>query len=438
MNKIMILFFVFLSFIFNFAASEELTLYLNNLHRLPREHSENTSPLYFLTFDTLRVKKDTIASHDIFVPVKLPDMKHSTDTAFFKEFFTGWENSVFGRETMFLVGNYKSDTTYIWADLNNNLDFTDDNTFFMITNDNPDIYIGLPNSKNPEGKFLYKFGKKRYEDTLLRNRVREHFYNDDKKKRFITTECDYWIAVTRLNILSCDTIVDGKKVQIGLMDWNCNGLFNDIDTISEDNFHSDRILIGIYGNGIISDRLSAGAVVILPETLIPINGNIYQIVEVEPAGKFIKIKKTDKTYQILKKGDLLPDLEFTLFNNEKTSLRKQIVSGKYNLIDIWGFWCKGCILAISKLKILDSIYSDKLNIIGLHDNESSKKLANQTVKKYDIKWTLGYLTSEIEKKLLSSGGFPYYVLVDKEGKILKFDTGLDEVEEIFKKATNKE
>jgi thiol-disulfide isomerase/thioredoxin len=436
MNRNVLLVAILMSITIQVALSEELTLYFQNLYRLPREQSENTSPLYFLNFDTLRVSIDTISSHDIFVPVKLPDMKHSSDTTFFKEYFTGWENSVFGRETMFLVGNYKSDTTYIWADLNNNLDFTDDNAFFMITKENPYIYVALTNSKNPEGKFLYKLGKKHYEDTTLKNEIREHFYNDDKKQGFITTDCNYWLGVTRLSILSCDTVIEGEKIQIGLMDWNCNGLFNDIDTVSPDNFHSDRILTGIYGNKIISDRLSAGAVVILPETLIPINGKIYSLIEVVPSGRYIKIKKTDRTYQLLKKGDPLPDLEFTLFNREKTSLRKQIVSGKYNLIDIWGFWCKGCMLAIPKLKKLDSLYSDKLNIIGLHDSQSNAQYAFKTVKQYDIKWKVGFLTSEIEKKLLSSGGFPYYVLVDREGKIAEFDPTLKEVEELLKKSTN--
>jgi len=125
-------------------------------------------------------------------------------------------------------------------------------------------------------------------------------------------------------------------------------------------------------------------------------------------------------------------LKFNLFNGEKTSLQQKIIKGKFNLIDIWAYWCKGCVLAIPKLKKLDSLYSDKFNIIGLHHNESSKEIAKKTVKKFNMIWTEGYLTAEIEKKLLSSGGFPYYVLIDPEGKIYKFDTNLKEVEEIMK------
>jgi thiol-disulfide isomerase/thioredoxin len=432
MKKILLVF-LFIVISINFAICEELTLYFKNLYRLPHEKSENTTPLYFKNFDTIWKRIDTSRKHDKPIPIKLPDMKHSADTTFFKEFFTGWEKPAFSRETMFLVGNYKADTTYIWADLNNNLDFTDDNAFYIIAKDNPNVYIALPNSKNPDGKFLYKFNKKVYSDTAQRNIVREHFYNDGKKKGFITTECDYWIGETRLNILSCDTVIDGKRVQIGIIDWNCNGLFNDIDTVSKDNFHSDRVLVGVYGSEIISYKPSCGAVQMLPETLIPINGIFYLLTEVEPSGKYIKILKTDKYYKILKEGDSLPDMKFTLFDGQKVSFSEKIVRGKFNLVDMWGFWCQGCVIAIPKLKLLDSIYSDKLNIIGLHHNESSHEIAKKTVDKYVMKWTQGFLNADIEKKLLSSGAYPYYVLIGPDGNIYKFEANLKEVEEILKK-----
>jgi thiol-disulfide isomerase/thioredoxin len=385
-----------------------------------------------LKFDTLRVRRDTIKEHNRYYPVRLPDMKNCRDTAYFLEFFTGWEDPPYDRETMFLVGNYKADTTYVWADLNNNLDFRDDNSFFVLTKDNPDFYIALPNQKLPEGKFLYKLGKKNYRDEEIKKSICEHFYNNDKKKGRITTDCDYWFAETRMNILSCDTVIEGSKVQIGLMDWNCNGLYNDIDTISKDNFNSDRILVGKYGSDIIPSEPSRGAVILLPETLIPINGKIYEFKEVDPAGKYLVIEKTNKTYKILEIGDTLPDLMFKTLKNDTTSLQQNIVKGKYNLIDIWGFWCSGCMMSIPTIKRLDSTYSDRLNIIGLHDYQSSKKIALETIEKKDANWTKGFLTPEIEKKLLSSGGYPYYVLVDGEGKILKFDTTLKEVEEILK------
>ena len=44
---------VFLVTIYFVNASEELKLNFQNHHRVPDEYSENTSPLYFLTFDTL-------------------------------------------------------------------------------------------------------------------------------------------------------------------------------------------------------------------------------------------------------------------------------------------------------------------------------------------------------------------------------------------------
>jgi thiol-disulfide isomerase/thioredoxin len=395
MKITIILFFIFL-ICCNVFASEELIFYFQNLHRITKP--ANPTPLYFLTFDTLRFKNKSNESLNKTFRIKFPDMRKSKDTAYFKEYFTGWENPLFDRSIMFLVGNYKSDTTYIWADLNCNLDFTDDNAFYTITKENPGVFISLINSKNLEGNFLYKFEKISFNDTTFKNAAIEHYAKNDKKKGIITTDVDYWFANTRLNVLSCDTIIDGKKVQICLMDWNCNGLFNDIETLSNDNFLSDRILIGEYGAELISSKPSAGAVILLPETLIPNNGKIYKLLEVEPTGKYLRIKQIDTTYHILKIGDTLPDLEYKLVNGDKTSLNKQLANGKYNLIDFWGFWCKGCIHAIPKLKELNSKYSDKLNIIGLHDYKSKKQSAIQTIEKYNLQWSIGYLTPEIEKE----------------------------------------
>ncbi len=414
--------------------SHDLKLYLKNLHRTAIDGDENMRPVYILNFDTLKViyESDSGKTDTNYYPIKLPNMNNSADTGFAKIFFTGQAQGVFPREIMFLFGNFKSDTTYIWPDFNNNLDFTDDNAFYTLTKDNPYIYIPIPNSKNPEGMFLYKIGKAHYNDSEQENRYKEHFYNDDPKKGFITADCKYWYSEQRLNILTCDTVIDGKKIQIGLMDWNCNGLYNDIDTVTPNNFNSDRILVGEYGKNTISYKPCDGAAILLPETLIPINGKIYKLKDIDETGKYIIIKPTNKKYPYLQIGDTVPDLEFKLTNGEITSLAKHIEKGKFNLIDMWAVWCQGCVWVLPKLKTLDSQYSSYFNIISLHHDDDNIKYADSLFVAKGIKWTNGVLNAKIEKKLLSPGGFPYYVLIGPDGKILKFDPEIDYVENILK------
>jgi len=211
-----------------------------------------------------------------------------------------------------------------------------------------------------------------------------------------------------------------------------NGLFNDIDTITKDNFFSDKILIGEYGNKVISSDPAAGATRILPETLIPINGEYYAVKYIEATGKYIKIYPTGEQSVILTKGDILPNFDIEYINGDKTTLYNVLSKNKYNLIDCWAFWCKPCLESISDIKRLDSVYKDKINIIGLHDWRN-KKGAEKAIKKYNIQYKTGFLTIDIEKIILAPTMFPYYVLLDKNGKVVKFNMTLDELEDILKK-----
>lgn len=415
------------------AYSSEIKLYFENKYRVPDSIPENTIPLYKLRFDTLKIKSKENPEYVKILPLIKPDMKNSKDTAYFRIYFTGFESSektaIEGVHRC-LVGNYKADSTFIWVDLNNNMDFTDDNAFYTLHKDSS-IIMKFYNSKNEKGIFQYKISKIKFRDSASKASIIEHYYVGEDSKGTKTTEPEYWLSEVRLNLLSCDTVIKGEKVQIGLMDYNCNGLYNDIDTVSPNNNKSDKILTGEYGNSIISSNPCDGAVALLPETLFKINNQVYLVKEVEQTGKYIILEETDKPYNILSAGDKFPDLELTLFNDDEANLKELIISGKYNLIDIWGFWCKGCVLSLPQLKEFDSIYSDRFNIIGLHCYKTSKKKAREFVEKNEMKWTQGFLNANIEKTLLSNS-YPFYILIDTNGKIVKFNIRLNEVEEILK------
>ena len=76
-------------------------------------------------------------------------------------------------------------------------------------------------------------------------------------------------------------------------------------------------------------------------------------------------------------------------------------------------------------------YSDKFIVIGLHDWNMKSEDVAKFCKQKEMNWTNGMLTPKIAKGLLSGGGYYYYVLIDPDGKILKFGTSLDEIEEIL-------
>ncbi|MFC2131066.1 TlpA family protein disulfide reductase [Bacteroidota bacterium] len=429
MKKLPIFIFIFTILSLTSIKAEEIKIYLSNKGRIPMEGFEdNINPLYVLTSDTLKAYKKVMH-------LKIDEKDKLSDIAFSKLYFIGWDDLPLPRQAMFLFVNYKSDTVKIIPDLNHNLDFTDEKNIYYISKSNPNTYIDLPNQNNPNGKFRYRIGKLKDIDSMKLSDVKEYYYNDKPEEGLVTTEPEFWFFVTRSNILSSDTIINGKKTQIGLRDENCNGLYKDGDYSElQDNPFADRVLVGEYGSNVLIPESFAGSVKICSETSITINKIQYLVTDIEETGKYICLKPTGKASESFGIGEPLPDFEFELINGNRKTIKDEMLPGKFNLIDIWAIWCKGCVLAVPKLKMLDSVYHDDFKIISLHESRTKKSKVERFLKNNKITWTNGYLTTKIAKKILAGNGYPFYILVNKEGNAIKFTYVLDDIISILEQS----
>ena len=404
---------------------EDYKLYFENKNRTKYINSANTNPMFILDVDS-------VDAGNKIVPIKLPEGIDIIDKGFTRTFFTGCDSGVFSRFIMILYVNYKSDTTYIFPDFNCNLDFTDDK-LYMITDKQKEVFIEIPNSTFPEGKFRYKIEKVNYRNEESRKSIEDYHTRTDPSKGFITEHSDYWIGETRLNTKSCDTIIDGYEVQLGLMDWNCNGLYDDIDTVSKDNFNSDRFLVGDYLVDTISSDLRGGSAKYATDGRIEINKKVYKIKHIDKYGNYAIISKTDEISTKLKVREPVPPLEFRLFDSTMTDLQKVLDKDKYNLVNVWGLWCKPCIEKMPEMVRLDSLYRNKIKIINIHGNMDESKMFRKiinTSEKLGVTWTSGFLTNEIKKQLYIDK-FPQMILIDKSGKIIDFDVNLKNLKSLL-------
>ncbi|WP_029906605.1 TlpA disulfide reductase family protein [Prevotella sp. 10(H)] len=164
------------------------------------------------------------------------------------------------------------------------------------------------------------------------------------------------------------------------------------------------------------------------------------------AKKQIEHNEKQQNNKIYEVGDTAPD-----FEREDTSRKiikfSDLAQDKYVLIDCWASWCAPCIKEIPKVKQLHKQYKDKgLAIIGVSlDGEKNDWLKAidkyklddwpQVLSKPDIDETVF-----IENDISDSYGIeaiPYYVLIDKQGKILAKwqylgDEQLSEIDKILK------
>ena len=329
------------------------------------------------------------------------------DTAIAFNYFTGWENAFIKNTTAFLFGNYKSRSPIVYVDYNHNLDFSDDGLPLQF-DEEKGLTVYLENSNIPGAKFPIKLF---YPD--LNEEQKEQIKTfikpsglDAKGNNIVPIE--FWLADKRKNFKITNTSINNKPLKIGLYDYNCNGLF--------DNIEKDRIMIGDNGKNKISGRLQKGAITFTKNTLISIMGITYEVIEIETSGKYIKIIKSQKIYnKPVGIGDNVSDLKIELISGEIITIKDLLKENSFLLLDFWGSWCKGCTQQLPELKNL-ALASRNMEVIGINSGDDLNEIERYLLK-HDIKWKNGRANEAMMKKLRVDG-FPNYLLIGQDGNII--------------------
>jgi thiol-disulfide isomerase/thioredoxin len=155
---------------------------------------------------------------------------------------------------------------------------------------------------------------------------------------------------------------------------------------------------------------------------------------------YMDVAKEAELRRALLPGKVAPD--FTLLKRDSTALTLSSIRGKYVMLDFWASWCKPCREAIPHWKTVYQKYHDKgFEILSVSDDS---KWADWT-KAMDFEkmpWT--QVIDEFSLKnmparvgtLYQTHFIPFYVLLDKEGKILVYSGEKKDIdaklEEVFK------
>ena len=97
------------------------------------------------------------------------------------------------------------------------------------------------------------------------------------------------------------------------------------------------------------------------------------------------------------------------------------------LLDFWASWCMPCLKEIPKMKEVYKKYNEKgLTIIGI-SLDRVKDSWSEAIRKYNLNVWPQILSSETNEKdekennlsyLYNCDAIPFYVLIDKEGKVV--------------------
>ncbi len=214
--------------------------------------------------------------------------------------------------------------------------------------------------------------------------------------------------------------------QITLIDNNNNKRFNDLD----------KDVINIEYQKVKRIRLHLGVsnTKIKETNYIETEERIFKIVDIDPLSNYLKIKEikslpNNVADNVVKLVDRLPDLDFKKIDNSILNFRNFTNKEKYIFVEFWGTWCKGCIKILPQLKNIYAKYKDKLTVIYLNSRDDKQKV-KLFVEKSQLNWINGFSNQQIEEEMLL-GRYPYGVLFDQKGKIIKFQCDLLFLEEFL-------
>lgn len=349
-----------------------------------------------------------------------PTLAPDSEVAYGFVYFVGQAGGALDREALFLVEHYRSAAPRFFVDGNNNLDLTDDAAAVRREGDGDKYLLTLQARENPAHTFTVRLGFFRDDPVLRENPAILAQYETIlggylRRMGGNATAPEHWFGDQRLNVRSASTRLGEHAFQIGLLDGNCNGSYADPD--------EDSVLIGEFGGEYLSQKKSDGATVIGAETLVQIGGQVFEVVEIDPAGSFLSIAPSDKPYTRLREGAPLPDTELTFLDDDRIALDSLLEPEKFLLIDFWGHWCAGCIQALPALRSAAEELADELTILSLHSGDHDQ--AREIIAAEQLDWLHAEASDELVEVFLVDS-WPTYVLVDPQGRIRKLNTSLAE------------
>jgi thiol-disulfide isomerase/thioredoxin len=230
--------------------------------------------------------------------------------------------------------------------------------------------------------------------------------------------------IANYDIIAGDLIYDNVKIRLGIWNENRNKKYNEIG--------SDFLIAGNYQDNSLSIEENISCVKIRDTNILQVKDKFFLIKYISEDGSKIVLNPTSNSLKAtIKYIDELPNDSFTDFNGKKFNFTDFKRQEKYIYIHFWASWCSLCIPKLPYINLLQEKYSSKLIIVGFNgDNEDSA--FKESMKKYKINWSQ-FKPNPLLSENLKHVGYPYSILADENGKIIKWHPSIEDVINVLEK-----
>jgi thiol-disulfide isomerase/thioredoxin len=122
-----------------------------------------------------------------------------------------------------------------------------------------------------------------------------------------------------------------------------------------------------------------------------------------------------------------PVAEFTVRTLDGHELTSSSLRGKVTIVNFWATWCPPCRAEIPDLVALQQKYRDRLQIIGISEDEGGPGVVDKVMRfaaDHDMNYPIAMMSPELEAKFPGIGALPTSFIVDRDGRVVQKHVGM--------------
>jgi hypothetical protein len=325
-----------------------------------------------------------------------------------------------------LLGNPYHTKPTLYADLNNNNNFTDDNYSVILPwrGDTTEIEMCISGTKLCT---KINFTRHLMENKQMYKQLMNEFYQlTYPNRKFIGM--DHCYRIQQYQIKSGLAIAGEDSIRVALFDGNNNGLYNEPD--------SDRFILANLNDTVFfpfDDLYSSTINKKNGHCFVDKNGKQIEFVRASPYGENLTFKVLDQTNnsEHIKVGKKLPRFKYITWKGEHQKINKL---KKYELYIYFGSpLATNFSSDTAALRVLASRYSKSLRVIGFIEVNKSYELSIFGQYSY-LNWILAYKNKDLNR-MLGIRGLPSSIYTQKRRRVIRYNLTPNE---LLQELNNKE